>query len=169
MNPVAIERRTRTLLIDSQRRVLERIARGAPLEEMDIAEGLDGNALIEELVSRESELASDRRYRTKSSELLWVRERSSLRHDTAVQPRYVLTYVIKTSAGGADPLERLSRRERQVLELVVAGRTSKEIGAGLGISPASVDTYRSRIMLKLNIQDLPGLVRFAIRLGIASV
>jgi PAS domain S-box-containing protein len=135
----------------------------------DIAEGLDGAALVEELVSRESELTSDRRYRTKSGEFQWVRERSWLWHDTALQPRYVLTYVLKMNTGGANPLERLSRREREVLELVLAGRTSKEIGAALGISPASVDTYRSRIMLKLNIEDLPGLVRFAIRHGIASV
>ncbi len=63
----------------------------------------------------------------------------------------------------------LSRRERQVLERVVSGLTSKEIATRLRIAPGSVDTYRSRIMLKLGIEDLPGLVRFAIRHGIASV
>jgi FixJ family two-component response regulator len=56
--------------------------------------------------------------------------------------------------------------EREVLTGVIAGRTSKEIAAGLGIAPTSVDTYRSRIMLKLGIRDLPGLVRFAIEHGI---
>src|SRR6266446_3943778 len=60
-------------------------------------------------------------------------------------------------------------REREVLELVIAGRTSKQIAARLGIAAASVDTYRSRLMLKLSIEDLPGLVRFAIRHGIASL
>jgi DNA-binding NarL/FixJ family response regulator len=70
---------------------------------------------------------------------------------------------------GSDPLSKqLSRRELQVLELVVAGHTSKEIARRLGILPTSVDTYRSRIMLKLGIDDVPGLVRFAIRQGIAS-
>ena len=54
------------------------------------------------------------------------------------------------------------------LERVIAGRTSKEIAGALNISPASVDTYRSRIMLKLAIDDLPALVRFAIQHGIAS-
>ena len=73
------------------------------------------------------------------------------------------------AAGEDDPRARLSRRERQVLERVVAGRTSKEIAAELGISPGSVETYRTRLMLKLGIEDLPGLVRFAIRHGIASI
>jgi DNA-binding NarL/FixJ family response regulator len=70
---------------------------------------------------------------------------------------------------GSDPLERLSRREREVMELVVAGATSKEIAARLGISAASVDTYRSRLMAKLGTKDLPALVRLAIRHGISSV
>ncbi|MEA3193507.1 MAG: hypothetical protein QOD26_1840 [Betaproteobacteria bacterium] len=70
---------------------------------------------------------------------------------------------------GSEALARLSPRERQVLELVVAGKTSKEISASLGIAAASVDTYRSRIMQKLSIEDLPALVRFAIRHRITSV
>jgi DNA-binding NarL/FixJ family response regulator len=77
--------------------------------------------------------------------------------------------VKKLSDAADHPLKRLSRRERQVLELVVGGLTSKEIAARLRISAGSVDTYRSRIALKLGIDDLPGLVRFAIRHGIASV
>ncbi|HYG55213.1 MAG TPA: response regulator transcription factor [Burkholderiales bacterium] len=67
------------------------------------------------------------------------------------------------------PLERLSPRERQVLKLVVEGRTSNEIAQGLGVSSKSIDTYRHRMMLKLGIDDLPGLVKFAIRHGITSV
>jgi PAS domain S-box-containing protein len=60
-------------------------------------------------------------------------------------------------------LERLSSRERQVMQLIVDGRTSAEVAAQLGLSPKSVDTYRSRLMAKLNIEDLPALVKFAIR------
>jgi DNA-binding CsgD family transcriptional regulator len=92
-----------------------------------------------------------------------------MRRDASAKPRYVVTHVDKLSDAADDPLARLSARERQVLALVVAGRTSKNIAARLGISPARVDTYRSRIMLKLGIQGLPALVRFAIRHGIASV
>jgi DNA-binding CsgD family transcriptional regulator len=64
------------------------------------------------------------------------------------------------------PLDALSPRERQVLKLVVEGKTSKEIAAIVGVKPSSIDTYRSRIMAKLEIGDLPSLVRFAIRHGV---
>jgi DNA-binding CsgD family transcriptional regulator len=66
----------------------------------------------------------------------------------------------------ATPLDGLSLRERQVLKLVVEGRTSKEIAAIVGVKPSSVYTYRSRIMAKLEINDLPNLVRIAIRHGL---
>jgi DNA-binding NarL/FixJ family response regulator len=67
------------------------------------------------------------------------------------------------------PLERLSARERQVLKLVVEGKTSSEIAQSLKVSPKSIDTYRGRMMLKLGIDDVPGLVKFAIRHGITSL
>ena len=63
-------------------------------------------------------------------------------------------------------LDALSPRERQVLKLVVEGKTSKEIAAIVGVKPSSIDTYRSRIMAKLEVGDLPSLVRFAIRHGV---
>jgi DNA-binding CsgD family transcriptional regulator len=64
------------------------------------------------------------------------------------------------------PVSRLSPREREVLKLVVDGKTSKEIAAMIGVKPASVHTYRSRIMAKLEINDIASLVRFAIRHGL---
>jgi DNA-binding NarL/FixJ family response regulator len=67
------------------------------------------------------------------------------------------------------PLERLSPRELQVLKLIVDGSTSNEVAALLGVSPKSVDTYRSRLMAKLAIDDMPSLVKFAIRHGMTSV
>ena len=63
-------------------------------------------------------------------------------------------------------LDVLSPRERQVLKLVVEGKTSKEIAAIVGVKPSSIDTYRSRIMAKLEVTDLASLVRFAIRHGV---
>lgn len=67
------------------------------------------------------------------------------------------------------PLERLSRREREVLQLVVEGRSSVEIGGVLSLSPKTVDTYRSRLMHKLEISDVPTLVKFAIQHGLTSL
>jgi len=60
----------------------------------------------------------------------------------------------------------LSERERDVLRLLAAGQRTKEIAELLGISAKTVETYRSRLMLKLGIDNLPGLVKFAIRAGI---
>lgn len=71
--------------------------------------------------------------------------------------------------GPDNPMERLSARERQVLQHVVEGRTSAEIATKLGLSPNSVDTYRSRLMAKLELRDLPALVKFAIRHGITTL
>ena len=67
------------------------------------------------------------------------------------------------------PLERLSPREREVLQLVVEGQSSAEIAESLSLSVKTVETYRSRIMVKLDIHDLPGLVKFAIRHGLTSL
>ena len=67
-----------------------------------------------------------------------------------------------------DPLERLSAREIEVLKLVVEGNTSHEVATLLGLSPKSIDTYRSRLMTKLDVEHLPALVKFAIRRGLTS-
>ena len=67
------------------------------------------------------------------------------------------------------PLERLSDREREVLQLTVEGRTSSEIAALLSLSPKTVETYRSRIMTKLNLDSLPALVKFAIQHGLTGL
>jgi DNA-binding NarL/FixJ family response regulator len=64
------------------------------------------------------------------------------------------------------PIERLSPREREVLQLVVEGWSSADIGVRLSLSPKTVETYRSRVMAKLGIHDLPGLVRFAVAHGL---
>lgn len=63
-------------------------------------------------------------------------------------------------------LDGLSARERQIIELVVRGRSSTEIGALLHLSPKTVDSYRSRLMGKLGVSDVPALVRLAIRAGL---
>lgn len=67
---------------------------------------------------------------------------------------------------GTSPLDSLSARERQVLQLVAEGRSSAEIAAQVHLSPKSVDTYRSRLMKKLGVADITGLVKFAVRHGI---
>jgi DNA-binding NarL/FixJ family response regulator len=69
-------------------------------------------------------------------------------------------------AGEPTPLDSLSGRERQVLQLVAEGHSSAEIATLVNLSPKSVDTYRSRIMKKLGVTDVTGLVKFAIQHGL---
>ncbi|HNU84261.1 MAG: response regulator transcription factor [Pseudomonadota bacterium] len=68
-----------------------------------------------------------------------------------------------------DPLATLSRREREVLQLVVEGRTSAEIADTLFLSVKTVETYRSRLMQKLGIRDIPALIKFAIQHGLTPL
>jgi DNA-binding NarL/FixJ family response regulator len=70
---------------------------------------------------------------------------------------------------GESPMKRLSKREREILQLVAEGHSSGEIGARLSLSPKTVDTYRSRLMEKLGIKDVAGLVKFAIQHGITTL
>jgi two-component system response regulator NreC len=74
----------------------------------------------------------------------------------------VEAYLDKTTPPG----DVLSPRERQVLQLVAEGKTTKEIAGVLGVSVKTADSHRTRIMRKLDIHDTAGLVRFAIRRGL---
>ena len=67
------------------------------------------------------------------------------------------------------PLDALSVRERQVLQLLVEGKPNADIAQTLCLSPKTVETYRSRIMQKLHVGNIPELVKFAIRQGLISI
>jgi DNA-binding NarL/FixJ family response regulator len=66
----------------------------------------------------------------------------------------------------ADPVERLTVREREVLQLIAEGKTNKEIAAQLGLSVYTVDAHRGNIMEKLNLRSAAEIVRFAMRNGL---
>jgi len=72
--------------------------------------------------------------------------------------------------GGAlfanSPLARLSAREREVMQRVVEGQSSAAIATAIHLSPKTVETYRSRLMRKLGVRNMPGLVRFAVSHGL---
>ena len=71
--------------------------------------------------------------------------------------------------GNDDPLDALSSRERQVLQLLVESKSTNVIAELLALSPKTVETYRARIMQKLDIGDMPSLVKFAIQRGVTTV
>lgn len=76
---------------------------------------------------------------------------------------------IRSGDRRASPLDSLSARERHVLQLVVEGHSSSEIGRLVHLSPKTVETYRSRLMKKLGVKDLPALVKFAIEHGLTTL
>jgi DNA-binding NarL/FixJ family response regulator len=87
-------------------------------------------------------------------------------------------YLSRAIAAGGDParggaaapvLDDLTQAEQQILRLVVEGNTSAGTAQLLGLSPRTVETYRSRLMEKLQLNDLPALVRFAIRNGVTPL
>jgi DNA-binding NarL/FixJ family response regulator len=71
--------------------------------------------------------------------------------------------------GADDLLAKLSQREREVLQLLAEGHTGAQIAERLSLSQKTVETYRARLVEKLGIRDVPGLVRFAIQRGIVSL
>jgi len=70
--------------------------------------------------------------------------------------------------GERSPLDELTAREREVLQLVALGQTNREIAETLGLSAKTVDGHRTRIMAKLDLHDAASLTRFAIRHGLVS-
>ena len=66
-------------------------------------------------------------------------------------------------------LELLSAREMETLQMVVGGKSSAQISKELNLSKKTIETYRSRIMEKLGIHDIPGLVKYAIQQGLTSL
>lgn len=82
--------------------------------------------------------------------------------------RQLLRQVQADGAAAPAGLSALSARENQIIRMVVRGLSSSAIGAQLNLSPKTVETYRSRLMAKLGVGDVPALVRLAIREGLIS-
>jgi DNA-binding NarL/FixJ family response regulator len=64
------------------------------------------------------------------------------------------------------PFEQLTGRQREILQLIAEGRNTKQIGETLKVSPKTVEYHRMKLMNCLNVHDIPGLVRFALRVGL---
>jgi len=66
------------------------------------------------------------------------------------------------------PLSRLTSRQREILQLIAESKNTKEIASLLNLSPKTVEFHRAELMDRLNIHDVPGLVRFAIQAGLVQ-
>ncbi len=73
---------------------------------------------------------------------------------------------IKKKSGGV--FENLTSRKREILQLIAEGNTTKQIAEKLNVSIKTIETHRAQLMETLGIRDIPGLVRYAVRMGIIS-
>lgn len=93
------------------------------------------------------------------------------RGETYLSPatsRHVVQEYLRRAATDEGPLSRLTVRHREVLQLIAEGCSTKEIAAKLGVSVKTVDKQRSQLMERLDLHDIAGLVRFAIRTGVVQ-
>jgi DNA-binding NarL/FixJ family response regulator len=84
----------------------------------------------------------------------------------AIPPRLLKTVTVDAIADTKSPLEPLTDRQREVLELIAKGQNTKQIAETLKISPKTVEYHRMKLMNGLNLHDIPALVRFALREGL---
>lgn len=82
--------------------------------------------------------------------------------------RHVMDAYLQRVGGQKTSLERLTQRQREVLQLVTEGHSTKEIARMLDLSIKTVEMHRSQLMATLDIHDIPGLVRYAIRVGLIN-
>jgi DNA-binding NarL/FixJ family response regulator len=87
--------------------------------------------------------------------------------DSHISAEALQRHLARTTADGAQ--EVLTARQREILQLIAESLGTKEIAHRLGVSAKTVETHRRELMQRLNIHDVPGLVRYAIRMGITSV
>jgi len=76
---------------------------------------------------------------------------------------------ILEDSGAASPLKRLTPRQAQVLQLIAASKTTKQVALDLDISAKTVECHRAQLMERLDIHDIASLVRFAIKVGLLEI
>jgi DNA-binding NarL/FixJ family response regulator len=67
-----------------------------------------------------------------------------------------------------NPLEQLTSRQREILQFIAEGQNTKQIAEILKVSPKTVEYHRMQLMQRLNIFDIPGLVRFALQTNLIT-
>ena len=85
-----------------------------------------------------------------------------------ISKRLVKKFPLQGIADRKSPLEQLTGRQREILQLIAEGQNTKQIAEILKVSPKTVEYHRMKLMDGLNVHDVPGLVRFALRVGLIS-
>jgi DNA-binding NarL/FixJ family response regulator len=93
------------------------------------------------------------------------------RGETYLSPgvsKHVIADYLRRTGGESGALELLTPRQREILQLIAEGQTTKQIANTLHISVKTVETHRTQLMERLDIHDVAGLVRFAVRMGLVK-
>jgi DNA-binding NarL/FixJ family response regulator len=85
-----------------------------------------------------------------------------------IAAQFLKKFPLEHIARSSSPLEQLTSRQREILQLMAEGQTTKAMALILKISEKTVEFHRAKLMARLNIFDIPGLVRFALRNGLVS-
>jgi DNA-binding NarL/FixJ family response regulator len=80
--------------------------------------------------------------------------------------KHVVNDYVRRLGQDEDPLDQITPRQREILQLIAEGKNTKQIAEILYISTKTVETHRSQLMDRLDIHDIAGLVRYAIRIGL---
>jgi DNA-binding NarL/FixJ family response regulator len=97
--------------------------------------------------------------------------RAVMKGETYLSPsvsRHVVDGFVRGKAGEEGSPELLTPRQREILQLIAEGHTTKEIAVKLNLSTKTVETHRTQLMDRLGIHDVAGLVRYAIRVGLVT-
>ncbi len=98
--------------------------------------------------------------------------RSVARGETYLSPPIskpvIMEYVRRTNAK-LSPGEKLTSRQREILQLVAEGRSTKQIASGLSVSVKTIEAHRAQLMKRLGINEVAGLVRYAARIGLVNL
>jgi DNA-binding NarL/FixJ family response regulator len=142
-------------LTSRQRRILQVVNQSKPLNELayELGTSRDAAKLLEDIAVRLNHRLN-----------ININHQLEKQQDQQ-QPKQLQTKEAHNSIDN----ELLTPRQCEVLRLVANGLTTKEIAKSLFISVKTVETHRGQVMQRLNIHDLAGLIRYAIRVGLISI
>jgi len=143
-------------LTPRQHRVLQLVIQGKPIHELanNLAVSLDAAELLEDIATRLNRRLS-------------LDAQLDIRADPQIDPLDLQQAQIPKDHAKHD--QKLTPRQREILRLVANGMTTKEIAESLFISVKTVETHRGQLMERLNIHDLAGLIRYALRSGLIDL
>ncbi len=110
-------------------------------------------------------------HKNASAEELLLAVQSAEEGTTYLHPSVAGSVVelLRETGESTDPLDMLTDRQREILKLIAEGHSTRVIGERLNVSVKTVETHRSQLMERLNIRNIPGLVKFAVRNGLVDL